>query len=148
MDSQTPVQNVTSVNEGLNVPSEVRNFLESLLQDAGMTALDTEMKEEMLKELYTRLDNFLTSTIIDNLPAEQLDTFIRMNEEKRSKTEIEQFLQEKLPNVSEIFSRAFMEFRDLYLGNVTVARNAPEPTNQGAMTEVGTIPTAVKPAQA
>src|SRR3989344_268045 len=82
----------------LQIPPDVRSFLEGLLTDAGMTSLDDEMREEMLKELYGRLDNHLSATIIDNLPPENLDEFI--------------------------------EFRDLYLGNVTVARNAPPSESQ------------------
>lgn len=98
-----------------------------MLTDAGMTSLDTGMHEEMIKELYARLDNYLTSTIVDNLPPEHLETFIKMNEEKKSKPEIEQFLKEKMPNSQEVFAKAFIDFREEYLGNVTVHRNAPQP---------------------
>ncbi|MDO8498423.1 MAG: DUF5663 domain-containing protein [bacterium] len=136
-DNQTATQDAVPTSRALSIPSEVRSFLEGLLQDAGMNALDAEMKEEMMKELCARLDNFLTSTIIDNLPAENLDTFIQMNEEKKPKSEIEQFLKEHMPNTEDVFAKAFMEFRDLYLGNVSVARNAPKASDQ-----------AVKPAEA
>lgn len=112
---------------GLVIPIEIRNFLEGLLQDAGMTTLDAEMHEEMIKELYARLDNYITSTIASNLPEESAEEFIRLNEEERSQDEIQQFLQDKLPDAQQVFAQAFSEFRDLYLGNVTVARNTPEP---------------------
>lgn len=103
---------------------DVRSFLENLLKDAGMT-LDDQMREEMIKELYARLDNYITTAIIDNLPAENLEEFIKMNEEKKSKEELEQFLKNKMPNAQEVFAKAFADFRALYLGNVAVARNAP-----------------------
>lgn len=117
-------------NQQLTIPAEVKNYLESLLQDAGMTTLDADMKEEMVKELYVRLDNYLTSTIINNLPPENMEEFIKMNEEKKSQAEIELYLKDKVPNAQDIFAQAFMEFRDLYLGNVTVARNTPSSDNQ------------------
>ncbi len=110
----------------LQIPQEVRAFLEGLLQDSGTGNLDSEMKEEMIKELYARLDSFLTSTIIKNMPAEHLEAFIKMNEEGKSKEEIENFLKTNMPNSQEVMTRAFMEFRDLYLGNVVVAKNAPK----------------------
>lgn len=113
MDSQT------------QIPPDVRNFLEGLLKDAGMVIEDS-LKEEMIKELYARLDNFMTTEIIDNLPAETVDEFIRLNEERKSKEEIEKFLKDKIPNSQEVFTNAFAKFRDLYLGNVTVSRNAPK----------------------
>lgn len=111
--------------DNLQIPPEVRNFLEGILTDAGMTTLDDQMREEMIKELYARLDNYITSAIVSKLPPEHTEAFIRLNEEKKSQEEIQQFLQDKLPNAHETFALAFSEFRDLYLGNVTVARNAP-----------------------
>lgn len=109
----------------MEIPSEIRTFLESILQDAGMLTTDASMKEEMIKELYARLDNFITTTIINNLPSEHLDAFIKLNEEKKPKNEIEQFLKDKMPKSQEVMTRAFAEFRDLYLKNVMVSRNAP-----------------------
>ncbi|MBI2622802.1 MAG: hypothetical protein HYW64_01780 [Candidatus Levybacteria bacterium] len=119
-------------NQPLQIPQEVRGFLESLLTDAGMTTLDETMREEMIKELYSRLDHFLTSKIIEVMPPEHLDEFIKLNEEKKSREEIEAYLKDKIPNSQEVFTKAFAEFRDLYLGNVAVARNAPaqEPAKQ------------------
>lgn len=119
MDTQNNNQAGAPANK---IPDEVRAFLESLLQDAGMLTLDNEMREEMIKELYGRLDSFVTSTIIDNLPPEHLEAFIKLNEEKKAQSEVEQFLKDKLPNAPQIFANAFAEFRDLYLGNVVTAR--------------------------
>lgn len=116
----------------LTITPEVRTFLEGLLKDSGMTTLNDEMKEEMIKELYARLDNFMTSVLIDSLPPEHLETFIKMNEEKKSQPEVEAFLKEKVPNAAEILAKAFMDFREEYLGNVTTYRNAPQPQNQTA----------------
>ncbi len=109
----------------LQIPAEIRGYLEGLLADANMT-LDPSMREEMIKELYARLDTFITTTVIDTLPPEHLDSFIKLNEDKKPQPEIEAFLKEKMPNYQEVFTKAFAEFRDLYLGNVAVSRNAPK----------------------
>lgn len=111
-----------------SIPKEIRTFLEGLLQDAGMTTLDNEMKEEMIKELYARLDSYLTSIIVDAMPEEHINTFIKLNDEKKSQQEIQTFIQDHIPNAQDIFTKAFSDFRELYLGNVTAARNAPEET--------------------
>jgi hypothetical protein len=50
-----------------------------------------------------------------------------MNEQNKSQTEIQQFLQEKIPNVQDVFANAFADFRNLYLGKVTTSRTAPKP---------------------
>jgi Mg/Co/Ni transporter MgtE len=119
---------VTVLDTTQQIPTEIVSFLDGLLQDAGMTSLDKEMHDEMIKELFARLDNFLTATLVEKLTPEDTEAFIKMNEEKKSKEEVEKFLQEKLPNAQETMTNAFMEFRDLYLGTVVAKRNAPVDT--------------------
>lgn len=120
-------QSVQSTNQPtpVEIPQEIRAFLEALLNDANITALDEAGREEMIKELYARLDNFLTAKLVDNLPPDQLENFIQMNEQGKSRPEVEEFLKSNIPNFSDVFTNAFMEFRDLYLGNVAVAKNEP-----------------------
>lgn len=109
------------MDQQAQIPQEIRSFLEGLLIDANMTLTDS-MREEMIKELYVRLDNFITGIIIDTLPSPHLDTFLKMNEEKKPQPEIEAFLKEKMPNYQEVFRNAFTQFRDLYLGNIAASR--------------------------
>lgn len=125
MDNQTAQQQA----QAIEIPAEIRSFLEGLLQDSGMTSLDEQMREDMIQELYVRLDNFLTAQIVDNLPPEQLEPFIEMNEQQKSRQEIEDFLKTHLPNAQDVFAKAFVEFRNLYLGNAAVAQNAPGVNN-------------------
>ena len=114
--------------ENIEIPEEIRSFLESIMLDANMT-LDDVTKEEMIKELYARLDSYLTTVIVDNLPAEHLEAFMKLNEEKKPKEEIDGFLREKMPNAQEVFTNAFADFRQLYLKNVSVARNPSQNSN-------------------
>lgn len=106
----------------MQIPQEIRSFLENLLQDAGMT-LDDSMKEEMVKELYARLDNFITAAIVDNMPEDKIEEFISLNEQKKPKEEVEQFIADNMPNAQEVFTKAFTDFRSLYLSGVAVDRN-------------------------
>lgn len=117
----------SSDKQKLEIPSEIRLYLENLLEDAGMTSVDIQMKEEMINQLYVRLDSFITTVIIDAMPEENIEEFIQMNEQNKPQTEIAAFLNEKLPNSKEVFSKAFTDFRQMYLGNVRIARQAPEP---------------------
>lgn len=117
-------------NQPLQISTEIRTFLEGLLQDAGMTTLDTEIKEEMIKELYARLDNFITTAIMDNLPPEKLEEFTKMAEEKKTMAEMQEYLKANIAGAEEVFAKALLEFRDLYLGKVAVARNAPPPADK------------------
>ncbi len=112
-------------NQTQEIPQDVRDYLEGILKDANMLSLDDDMKEEMVKELYARLDNYITSVLVDTMPPDQLEPFIKMNEDKKPKAEIETFVKQHLPNAQEVFTKAFVGFRDMYLGNVAVKRNAP-----------------------
>jgi Protein of unknown function (DUF5663) len=113
-------------NKPVEIPQEIRTFLESLLKDAGMTSLDKEMHESMLKELFLRLDNFMLTTIVEGLPAEKLEEFTKMSEGNTDRVALEAYLKEHIPNATEVFARAMLEFRDLYLGGVETSRNAPQ----------------------
>ena len=106
----------------VQVPPEIRSFLEGLLQDANMVLTD-DLKEEMIKELFARLDSYLTTVIVDNMPAEHLEAFIKLNEENKSKEEVETFIKDHLPNAQDVFVKAFADFRETYLGEVANARD-------------------------
>lgn len=110
------------------MPPEIRTFLEGILQDANMTSPDDETREEMLKELFARFDNYMTSSIVENLKEEDMEEFIKMGTEQKPKEEIEKFISEKIPNAQEVFSQAMMDFRETYIGGVVEARNASEDT--------------------
>jgi len=103
----------------VQIPDDIREYLNNILQEAGMLTLDDQMREGMIQELYYQLDNYLASIMVKSLEPEDLETFIKMNEEKKSKEEIENFVTEKVPNSQEVFSNALIEFRRLYLENVT-----------------------------
>ncbi len=113
------------------ISNDVREFLLGILQDANMQMTDEEMQEEMIKELFVRLDNYIGSVIIDNLQPNDVEAFIKLNEENKSREEINTFLKQKMPNAQEVMQKAFMHFREMYLSNVSAARNVPtEPATQ------------------
>lgn len=112
----------------MNIPNDIKQYLDGILQEAGMLTLDDKTREAMIEELFTQLDNYLASLIVKNLQPADLETFIKLNEEKKSKEEIEAFVKEKLPNAQQIFSNALVDFRNLYLDNVAIARDKQSET--------------------
>lgn len=105
------------------IPPEIRQFLEQLLKESEMLTLDDQMKEGMIEELFYQLENYLVTVIVDHLQPDDLEKFIAMNQEKKSKEEIEQFVNEKVPNAQEIFTNAFLEFKKMYLEDITTAKS-------------------------
>src|SRR5207302_9551291 len=98
------------MNNTSQIPEDIRQFLDSILQEAGMLTLDDQMREGMIQELFYQLDNYLASIIVKNLETEDLETFIKMNEEKKPKQEIESFITQKIPNSQQVLSNAFIDF--------------------------------------
>ncbi|MDD2823283.1 MAG: hypothetical protein PHQ59_04375 [Candidatus Daviesbacteria bacterium] len=103
-----------------NIPPEVISYLDNLLREANITPVDETMREQLLLELYARLDSFITTTIVENMDPQNLDAFIKLNEENHPREEIEAFIKEKMPDADQVFAKAFIDFRDLYLGNTGV----------------------------
>lgn len=104
------------------MPAQIRGFLEDLLTQSGITPIDEQMKEEMLKDLFQRLDKFLASKIVQNLTDADLEVFMKMNEEGKPQEDIDAFLKEHMPNAQEVFANAFGEFRDLYVSSDTTQK--------------------------
>lgn len=124
LQSNQSMQPSTKANQTMQIPQEVRPFLESLLEDAQMT-LDDEMKEDMLQELYVQLDNFLAANVLDVLPEDKKEPFISLNEKAADQEEINQFIRDSIPNSEEFFAQAFDEFREMYLGKIATFRSIP-----------------------
>ncbi len=83
---------------------EIVPAFSAFAQPSGIITKETYeiLKNELLKEVYVRLDHYLATVILDNMPPEFLDEFIKMNEEKKPKEEIEQFFKDKVPNYKEV----------------------------------------------
>lgn len=111
------------------IPQDIRTFLEGLLDDAGMTPTP-EIKEEMIKDLYVRLEHMLIAAAAERLQPEDLEAFQKLLESKASQTQLQQFLSTKLSSQSganpdsigadaqEIFAQAIARFRDMYLASI------------------------------
>lgn len=114
----------------VQIPAEIKTFLDSILEEANMTTLDDTMRQDMITQMFERLDQHLSAVILESLPEDKVEEFIKMNEEQKSQEEIQAYLQQYIPNVQEVMANAFTEFRNMYLGSVDASRNAPTtPTN-------------------
>lgn len=113
----------------VEIPEDVKVYLENILKDANMTYLDEQTHQDMLTELYSQLDNFLTSVIVDKMPPEYIDEFIKLNNESATKEQAQKFIQDHLPTSQQVLSEAFVQFRDMYVHNVSVAKGEETATN-------------------
>lgn len=104
-----------SQKQSVAIPQEIRMYLESLIAEANVMTIDEKAKEELVQYLFDKLDKFLAAKIVENMSAEDTETFIKLNEEKKSKEELDAFIKAHMKDPQEVFTRAFIDFRDFYL---------------------------------
>src|SRR5258708_28010120 len=95
----------------LQIPQEIRAYLEGILDEAGMSGFDENIHQSMINDLYIRLDKFLIGLIAQYMPDEKLEEFAKLTENNPSQTSVTEYIQNNVPNSKEIFSKAFVEFR-------------------------------------
>lgn len=117
----------SSDKKSLVIPQEIRAYLERLMEDAHVLVVDEKEKDEVVMYLFERLDKYMAAKIVENMKAEDTEAFIKMTEEKKPQEEIDAFIQSHMENPQEVFTRAFVDFRDFYLtGQSSAAENAPD----------------------
>lgn len=109
----------------LQIPADIRTFLENLIDDAGMSTVTPKIKEEMVLDLFARLENKLIANAVEKLNPDDLEAFEGLLREGKNQQEAENFLREHIPNAPAVFAQAFLEFRDMYIGNVAAAKSTP-----------------------
>lgn len=105
----------TTQKNTADIPPEIKEYLEGLIKEANIPTYDDISKQNIMLELFDRLDKFIAAKIVENLTDEDSETFTKMNEDGKSQEEIDSFIREHLPNAQEVFARAFLDFRDFYL---------------------------------
>jgi Protein of unknown function (DUF5663) len=103
------------------IPEEIRAYLEGILEDGEMVLRD-EAKEKMMQQLFVELNRFLLTKVVQVLPQEKMEAFVKLNESNPAPEKITEYLQQNLPNAQEVFQQAFEEFREIYLDGVDTSR--------------------------
>lgn len=106
--SQTSMQNIP-------IPPEIQAYLENLIAEAKVPMVDDKAKAELVRYLFERLDRFLAAKIVEHMKPEDTEAFIKLNEAGKPREEIDAFIKEHMQNPQEVFTRAFIDFRDFYL---------------------------------
>ena len=92
------------------------DFLNQMLLDAGMDSVAPDIKETMLGDLRSRLESRLILAITSHLPEDDLPELAKLMETKGAEDQLAKFIDQKLPNSTELIGAALQEFRNDYLG--------------------------------
>ena len=91
-------------------------FLDSCLYDKGVKDIPESLKEQMIKDLADRLQQWLMQSIFQHLPEEAAPEMEKLLATNPSQDEIMSFVGNKIPNISEIFKDEMVKFKQAYLG--------------------------------
>jgi len=102
------------MKNGINqeIPSDIRQFLTLIIEDSRVTVLNENVKEYMISELYTQLNRYVESTLLSHLPEDKRGELKKV---ANNGSELQQFLNENLPNSEEIYKEAFLNFSKLFI---------------------------------
>src|SRR5436190_21028266 len=110
------------------IPSEIQDYLDSLLREAGVEPLSKEIHQTMMEELYVELERYTVNRIIENMPLEYIETFLKLQEAQNSAEEKEAFLIKHIPNINQVYLDSFLEFKKMYIESVRKAKDATNKT--------------------
>ncbi len=94
----------------------VQDFLKAMMVDAGLDTLPANVQDQMLSDLYARLEDWMFGHVLSVLNDEQLTEYRELLESKASQEKLEEFLNKHVPNAADVFAAAMLDFRKSYLG--------------------------------
>ncbi|HSW78626.1 MAG TPA: DUF5663 domain-containing protein [Candidatus Babeliales bacterium] len=96
----------------------LNEFIEELLQQKQLPAsLDPTVKQRLVQDLTTRLNDLINRRLLDAMDDKTLAEFNKMIEKEAEATELQEFIDKNVPDKQQIVTAALLEFRQLYLGD-------------------------------
>ncbi len=95
-------------------PLTLDAFATRLLSEKGLEGLDPDVKEQVTKDLASRLADRVNAAILENLPREKMSEFNTLLDEN-DEAKLQSFISISIPHGSEVIARALMSFRETYL---------------------------------
>lgn len=94
---------------------ELRAFIETLIIEAHGADIAKDSKEDIITDLYPRLEESLSLAMLAKLSPEQLETVEAMAQNDTPQEKIQEFLMEVVPDHSTVLQEALRDFWALYI---------------------------------
>jgi hypothetical protein len=98
------------------ISEEIKIFIDSLLLQKGLHQAPDSVKEQLILEIYDRLQQWLLADMFNAVPdsaEQQLEQFMSGDP---SKQQIQEFFEKIIPNHEEVLSNSLRSFEQTYLG--------------------------------
>ena len=96
------------------VPNGLYDFIDRLIEEKGFGPLETDVREQIRRDLASRLEDYINAAILQALPPEQLEGLEKLLDKNPGK--VREFCVEHIENLDEVMAEAFVNFRSVYLG--------------------------------
>ena len=88
---------------------------ELIKQKAEFNELETDVVEQIKKDLHPRIESFINLAILKNVPENKLEEFEKVLD-TNDQNKIQEFCTKHIPDLNQIVAIALVNFRDSYLG--------------------------------
>lgn len=106
------------MNPNNSTTDSTDQFIEELIDASNFTDIRPEVREEIKKDLYRKLDDFILARMIAAFSEEDLKKFEELLDNNAPDEEIQQFGPTHIPDFTTFLTNVFIEFRSVYLGEV------------------------------
>ncbi|MBP9738430.1 hypothetical protein KBD20_01950 [Candidatus Saccharibacteria bacterium] len=96
--------------------SELTTYINQILDQKGITGLDSEIREQLVSDLETRLIDQINRAIVEAVPSDKLATFEELTSSAKSDEEVQDFLKSIGVDTQQIATSTMVRFKNLYLG--------------------------------
>ncbi len=95
----------------------IDDFIEQMLADKGLPALDPDVHEQLVADLGDRLTKLINRRVIESLPEKALPEFESITKEQPlNEQKMQNFIKHNISDLRQVTLDAMVEFRSLYLG--------------------------------
>ena len=95
----------------------IDEFIESLLNDKGVTNIEPEIKEELKADMKERLEDEINRAAVEALSEEKADELVKLIDQPDFTNEkMTEFMKNSGVNLTEIVLDTMLKFRSFYLG--------------------------------
>ena len=99
------------------IDPDIRLFLDDLLDEKGIFFSSPETREQMIQDLYVRLEKFILLTLAKELSPADGNQLAQMIENQAPESTIQAFLQLKIPDLNNKMANVLLQFKSIYLAS-------------------------------
>ena len=97
----------------------INQYAEQLLKDKNIPELDDAIHKQLVSDLSNRLIDFINRRVVESMPAEAVNEFNKLLDGQPSPDQVQEFINNNVPDKDKIILNAMIEFRAAYIGTGT-----------------------------